>query len=130
GNVPNMSSRLIERKVPDEVKTVFGRYNAISAIQDRAKLVLEINETLRKSVVGQPVLIEGVQVEEIAFSDAYEQSIEQRMKAEVEVFTRQQNLHTEKINADIAVTQAKGRADSALAEAEAQAKAIALRGDA
>lgn len=130
GTQSNMQSRVIERKVPDEVKNVFGQYTAIRAIQERASLVIGINEALRKSVEGQPVIIDSVQVEEIAFSDAYEQSVEQRMKAEVEVFTRQQNLKTEEINAAIAVTQAKGRADSALAEAEAQAKAIKLKGEA
>lgn len=130
GTQSNMQSRVIERKVPDEVKNVFGQYTAIRAIQERASLVIGINEALRNSVEGQPVIIDSVQVEEIAFSDAYEQSVEQRMKAEVEVFTRQQNLKTEEINAAIAVTQAKGRADSALAEAEAQAKAIKLKGEA
>lgn len=130
GSRENMQARVIERKVPDEVKNVFGQYTAIRAIQERASLVIGINETLRKSVQGQPIIIDSVQVEEIAFSDAYEQSVEQRMRAEVEVFTRQQNLQTEKINADIAVTQAKGRADSALAEAEANAKAIKLKGEA
>ncbi|MCK9530424.1 MAG: prohibitin family protein [Gammaproteobacteria bacterium] len=130
GNRQNMQGRVIDRKLPDEVKNVFGQYTAIRAIQERASLVIGINEALRKSVEGQPVIIDSVQVEEIAFSDAYEQSVEQRMKAEVEVFTREQNLKTEKINADIAVTQAKGRADSALAEAEAQAKAIKLKGEA
>lgn len=130
GSRENMQARVIERKVPDEVKNVFGQYTAIRAIQERATLVIGINEALRKSVEGQPVIIDSVQVEEIAFSEAYEQSVEQRMKAEVEVFTRQQNLKTEEINAAIAVTQAKGRADSALAEAEAQAKAIKLKGEA
>lgn len=130
GTLGNMQARVIERKVPDEVKNVFGQYTAIRAIQERASLVLEINSALKKSVEGQPIIIDSVQVEEIAFSDAYEQSVEQRMRAEVEVFTRQQNLQTEKINADIAETQAQGRANSALAEAKAQAESIKLRGEA
>lgn len=125
-----MEARIIERRVPDEVKTVFGQYTAIRAIQSRAELVKGINDALRKSVEGQPVIIDSVQVEELTFSEAYEQSVEHRMRAEVEVFTRQQNLETERINADIAVTQAQGRADSVVAEAEAQAKAIELKGKA
>ena len=127
GTIEKMVDRLVSRKLPDEVKNVFGRYTAISAIQDRTKLGIDINETLKKSVVG-PVTIDSVQVEDVTFSDAYEQSIEKRMMAEVEIQTKRQNLETERINAEITVTQAKAQADSALAKAQAEAEAIRVRG--
>ncbi len=127
GTIEKMVDRLISRKVPDEVKNVFGRYTAISAIQDRTKLGIDINETLKKSVNG-PVAIDSVQVEDVTFSDAYEQSIEKRMMAEVEIQTKRQNLETERINAEITVTQAKAQADSNLAKAQADAEAIRVRG--
>jgi regulator of protease activity HflC (stomatin/prohibitin superfamily) len=76
------------------------------------------------------VVIDNVQVENIDFSDAYEKSIEDRMKAEVAIQTRTQNLETEKVQAQILVTQAKAQADSQLAKAEAEAKATKLRGEA
>ncbi|MFC4299506.1 prohibitin family protein [Castellaniella hirudinis] len=130
GSIPSMSARLLERKVPDQVKTIFGQFTAISAVQDRAKLTMGISDALRHSVEDQPIHIEGVQIEEIGYSPAYEASVEDRMKAEVAVFTRQQNLETERINAQIAVTQAKGRADSVVAEAQARAQAVRLAGEA
>ncbi len=127
GSIDKMVERLISRKVPDEVKNVFGRYTAISAIQDRTKFGMDVNEALKKAVTG-PVVIDSVQIEEVIFSDAYEQSIEKRMMAEVEIQTKRQNLETERINAEITVTQAKAQADSALAQAQAQAEAIRVRG--
>lgn len=127
GTIERMVDRLVSRKVPDEVKNVFGRYTAISAIQDRTRLGIDINEGLKKAVVG-PVVIDSVQVEDVTFSDAYEQSIEKRMMAEVEIQTKRQNLETERINAEITVTQAKAQADSALAKAQAEAEAIRVRG--
>jgi len=130
GNIDNMRVRLLERKIPDQIKTIFGQFTAISAVQDRVKLSIGVNEALARSVEGQPIHIEGVQIEEIGYSPAYENSVEDRMKAEVAVFTRQQNLETERINAKIAVTQAQGRADSVVAEAEAKAKAVRLAGEA
>lgn len=130
GTIDRMVERLISRKVPDELKNVFGRYTAISAIQDRTKFGIDVNAALKQAVNGEPVEIDSVQIEEVEFSDAYEQSIEKRMTAEVEIQTKRQNLETERINAEIAVTQAKARADSALAEATAQAEAIRLRGQA
>ena len=127
GTIDKMVERLISRKVPDAIKNVFGRYTAISAIQDRTKLGLDINETLKKAVAG-PVMIDSVQIEDLTFSDAYEQSIEKRMMAEVEIQTKRQNLETERINAEITVTQAKAQADSNLARAQAEAEAIRVRG--
>jgi hypothetical protein len=50
------------------------------------------------------------------------------MMAEVEIQTKRQNLETERINAEITVTQAKAQADSALAKAQAEAEAIRVRG--
>lgn len=129
GSIDGLVDRLVSRKLPDELKNVFGRYNAISVVQDRTQFGIDVNTAVKKGTVG-PLVIDSVQVEEIEFSSAYEDSIEKRMMAEVEIQTKRQNLDTEKINAEIAVTQAKARADSALAEATAQAEAIRIRGEA
>lgn len=129
GDIDTMVSRLINRKVPDEVKNVFGQYNAVTVIQERTKFGLDALAAVRKAVSG-PVVIDSIQVEELAFSASYEKSIEDRMRAEVEIQTKRQNLETERINAEIAVTQAKARADSVVAEARAEAEAISIRGDA
>ena len=52
------------------------------------------------------------------------------MRAEVEVQKLQQNLAREKVQAEIAVTQANGRANSVRAEAQASADAIRVKGEA
>ncbi len=122
-----LKDRLIVRQLPTQLENVFGQYTAISAVQDRTKLVQDLQNAMRKAVVG-PVVIDGVQIENIDFSDAYEKSIEDRMKAEVAIATRKQNLETEKIQAQIAVTQAQAEADSKLAAAKAEAETIRVRG--
>ncbi|MEI2264561.1 prohibitin family protein [Erwinia sp. CGal63] len=123
----NMTERLIARQIPTQLENVFGQYTAISAVQDRARLVQDMQNALRKAVEG-PVIIDSVQIENIDFSDAYEKSIEDRMKAEVAIATRKQNLETEKIQAQIAITQAEAEAASQLAAAKAAAEAIRLKG--
>lgn len=132
GNRANLVSRILDRRVYDEAKNVFGKFNAISAIQERPRLVAEISDAVKQSAIsaGGLITIESVQVENIDFSDAYEKAVEDRMKAEVDVARIRQNLEQEKINAEIKVTQAKATADSNLAIAEAEAKAIQVRGDA
>lgn len=129
GSIEGLTSRLLDRQVPTQVENVFGQYTAISAVQSRVLFVQDVTNAIRKTVKG-PIVIDGVQVENIDFSDAYEKSIELRMQAEVLVQTEKQNLEKEKVNADIAVTQAKGLADSNLAVARADAEATRLRGTA
>ncbi|MBL0372055.1 prohibitin family protein [Rhizobium sp. KVB221] len=129
GGEEGVVNRLIDRRVFEQTKTVFGQFNAVTAIQERSRLNAETEEAIRKSVQG-PVIIDSVQIENIDFSDAYEQSIENRMLAEVEVQKLRQNAEREKVQAQITVTQANARADATRAEAEANAAATRLAGEA
>lgn len=129
GSEEQLVTRLISPRVESRVKNVFGRFNAVSAIQERERLNLEIKDAIQQAVQG-PVLIEDVQVESIDFSAAYEASIEARMLAEVEVEKVEQNLAKEKVTAEITVTQAQAEADSTLARARAEAESIRIRGQA
>ena len=129
GTIEGLTSRVVDRQVPTQVENVFGRYTAVSAVQNRVQLVQDVTKAIRESIKG-PIVIDSVQIENIDFSDAYEKSIELRMQAEVLVQTEKQNLEKEKVNAEIAVTQAKGQADSSLARARAEAEATRLKGDA
>lgn len=123
----NLKNRLIARKVPAQIEIIFGQYNAINAIQHREKLIQDVLNALRISIIG-PVMIDSVQIEGINFSADYESSIEERMKAEVAIATNRQNLETAKIEAQIVITQARAKAESLLMSAKADAESIRLRG--
>ena len=124
-------SRLITPHMNQEVKVVFGQYTAQRAITDRGKLNIDAANALRAAIAYDPIFtIEGVQIEDIAFSPDYIRSVEQRMMAEVQVQQKTQELAQERIKADIALAQATGRANSVIAEAKANADAIRLKGEA
>lgn len=129
GGEAGLVDRLVDRRLFEDLKTVFGRFNAVTAIQERSRLNQEVAEAIQQSVRG-PVVIDSVQIENIDFSDAYEASIEQRMLAEVEVQKLRQNAEREKVQAEIVVTQAKAQADAVRAGAEAEGEAIRIKGDA
>lgn len=129
GSIQGLIDRQITPKVLEETKTVFGRYNAVEAIRERGRLNVEIAQAVQASVTG-PVIILGVQVEDVAFSRAYENSVEQRMLAEVAVERERQNLERERVEADIVRTRAEAEADRIRFAAQAEADAIRLRGDA
>jgi len=129
GSVASLATRLLDRQVMDKSKSVFGQFNAVEAIQGRARLVAEVQMAIQESVIG-PITIESVQIENIDFSDTYEQSIEQRMLAEVEVQKVEQNKNREVVQAEIKVIQAQATATARVASATAEAEAIRLRGNA
>jgi len=130
GSSEGLISRTLDRQVPEEVKNVFGRFNAVTAIQERERLGQEIMVAIKNAAASQMMTIESVQVENIDFSNVYEQSIEQRMLAEVEVQKVQQNAQREKVQAEIKVIQAKADADAVRLQGDAEASAINARGKA
>jgi regulator of protease activity HflC (stomatin/prohibitin superfamily) len=131
GSLDTAVRQVVAPTVNQQVKIVFGRYTAVRAIQERGALNGAIRDSIALALKDDSMLvIESVQLENIEFSHAYLQSIEQRMLAEVEVQKLQQNAEREKVQAQITVTQATARANAVRAEAQAQADAIKLRGDA
>lgn len=131
-NLESLVSRYLLTSVPEQAENTFGRYTAVSVVQNREKFVADLNTALRKKLQGvnSPLTIDSVNVENIVFSPKYEASVEANMQAEVAINTRRQNLETEKVNADIERTKAQGLADAQLAQAKAEAQAVTLKGNA
>ena len=122
--------RLIDPRLTAGVKTIFGQYDAVRAIQERAALNNDFDTAVTSAINGGPINIISVQIENIDFSDAYEQSVEQRMLAQVEIQKREQNLRTTEVEAQIARTKAEGEAEATRLRGEAEASAIRARAEA
>lgn len=129
GSEEAIVSRLIQPRVFQDLKIIFGKFNAVAAIQERDRLNADVQKIIAEAVKG-PVQVESVQIEDIAFSETYENSIEQRMLAEVEVLKLRQNAEREKVQAEIVVTQAQAGADRVRVNAQAEADRVRLAGDA
>jgi len=128
GKIDKLYDLAVVPIVTQEIKTVFGQFTAIRSVQHREELNNKTRDAIVNALAKYPYLrIESVQIENVDFSDAYEQTIEDRMKAEVEVERYKQNLERERIEAQIAATRAQGQADAQIKAAEAEAKAIELR---
>jgi regulator of protease activity HflC (stomatin/prohibitin superfamily) len=129
GDLEGATMRLIDPRLTAGVKTIFGQYDAVRAIQERAALNNDFSSAVTTAIAG-PINIISVQIENIDFSDAYEQSVEQRMLAQVEIQRREQNLRTTEVEAQIARTRAEGEANAIRLRGEAEAAAIRARADA
>ena len=129
GDLDTAVTRLIDPRVTSGVKTIFGQYDAVRAIQERAGLNVDVGDAITSAITG-PINIISIQIENIDFSDAYEQSVEQRMLAQVEIQRREQNLRTTEVEAQIARTKAQGEAEATRLRGDAEAAAIRARADA
>jgi regulator of protease activity HflC (stomatin/prohibitin superfamily) len=124
-----IETRALKRQIREQIKNVFGTFTADTAIRERGRLNTEVAKVIADLGVGL-VKVEGVNIENINFSDAVEAAAEQRAQAEMLVQTEKQKLEREKVLAQVAVTQAQAAADSQLATAKANAEAVRLQGDA
>lgn len=130
GDLDTAVRRLIDPRLTAGIKTIFGQYDAVRAIQERAALNNDFGTAVTSAIDGGPVNIISVQIENIDFSDAYEQSVEQRMLAQVEIQKREQNLRTTEVEAQIARTKAEGEAEAIKLRGEAEGAAIRARAEA
>lgn len=131
GTVENAIKVIFGPVVPAELKVVFGRYTAQTAIQERDKLNVDAKERILFALGPKNLFdVLRVPVEDIEYSKAYIQSIEENMKAEVEVRKIRNNWEKEKISADIVRTKADAEAYQVRAKGDAEAQAIEAKGKA
>jgi regulator of protease activity HflC (stomatin/prohibitin superfamily) len=133
GLLANMKSRVINSRAYEQLKTVFGQFDAADAIQKRALLNTEVFNAIRKSVSG-PVVIDSVQIEDITFSNQYETAVELRMQAIVKQQQAEADKQKRIIDADASAYEVKAASDAKAHQIEVQGKAeagaIQARGDA
>lgn len=127
-SIENMHAATLERYTPNILENQFGKYTAVSAVQNRASLTKEFSDAIKVAMKDVPLIIESVNIENIDFSPAYEKSVEERMQAEVAVATQKQQAEKEIVSAKIVETQANAQANAQFALAQAEAKAIEAKG--
>ncbi|HXL69957.1 MAG TPA: prohibitin family protein [Rhizomicrobium sp.] len=133
GSLENMASRIISPRTYEQLKNVFGQFDAADAIQKRASLNAEVYAAIRSAVRG-PIVIDSVQIEDITFSTQYEDAVEARMQAIVKQQQAEADKQKRIIDADASAYEVKAAADAKAHQIEvqgaAEAGAIKARGDA
>lgn len=125
GTVESAINSLLKPYMPTHTKIVFGRYTSTSAIRERAQLNMDAKVAVIASLGTEPVFnVLSVNIEDVDFSPEYRKSIEENMKAEVEVLKTKNNWENEKVQADIVKTKADAKAYEIWVKAEAEAKSI------
>lgn len=125
----NFIDTIISPVIFKRFKEIFGKYDAREIVNSRDKLGIEVENNIRQNM-PPGIIIEGVQIENIDFSDAYETAIEAAAQAEAAVRKAKQELEQKKVDAERVVVQATADATARVTAAKAEADAIRLRGEA
>lgn len=130
GSLEGAVERVIQPKIFENVKNVFGQYSAQRAIQERGKLNADILIALQNAVKGTGLQIISVQVENIDFSDAYEGAVEAAAKAKADIERSKSELLRVEQEAQQKVKQAAAEAEAKKLQADADAYATQAAGKA
>ena len=138
GSLTNLSNRIQSVSI-EKAKTVLSSKSAMNIIETRATVSPAIEEAIKNAITNDYyVNITTVVVTNIDFSDAFENTVEEKMiaeqqklKAEYEkekaIVEAQKELEVAKLEAQAVVATAKGNADAKLELSEAEAEAIRLK---
>lgn len=124
-----VTDRFIRKITPSEVENAFGQYEAATLASDRTSFVLALTKRIREGVPPFVNVI-SVQVEDINFSDAYENTIEEKVKSLVAVDTAKNREQQAIADAKAYVAKMQGEADAKKNQMLAEAEGITAKGTA
>lgn len=130
GNVDGLVSAVLTPNVYSVSKTVIGQYTAAKSVQNQGKMRKDFEDELIKAVSGTPLFINSVQIQKSKFKDSYYKAIEATMDEQVKVEREKATRDRAKIQAETAVATATGKADSAIQDARGRSESVRLMGEA
>ncbi len=125
-----INARIIAPSVSNDVKAVTANYDAEELVTKRDAVDTQIKELISQSLAPYHLIVEAVNVANFAFSQGYEEAIEQKQVAQQQALQAQYTLQQAQISSQQQVVQAKAAADAAVAQAQGQAQAILVQAEA
>jgi len=113
------AGRLIPQVATQAIKNEFGRWNAVNVVANRAAVQANITAAIGPRLRRNNVLLDGFEVTNIDYSDAFEKAVEDKEVA-VQTAIAEQNK----------TRQIEEQARQRIISAEAEAKSIQLRSQA
>lgn len=108
----------------EKAKVVLASSSAMSLIETRSGLSAKVEEAIKGAITQYYIDVTMVAVTDITFSDAFENTVEDKMIAEQEKLKAEYEKEKAIIQAEQALEVAKLEAEAKLAEAEGEAKAL------
>lgn len=112
--------------VEEKAKIVFARYSAMTLLENRSNLSMEVAAEVQALENLFDVTFTTVVVKDIDFSDAFEASVEAKMTAEQAALKAEQDKKTAVIQAEQKKEVAAIEAEAAIAAAKGEAEALEI----
>lgn len=119
----DFAAKIIDPAFNDFIKTVVPNYSVNDILAKRDEIRSFAKDQLAANLAQYHIIVDDIYIANIAFSEGFQQAIEDKQVAQQRVQTEQQILAQNQIQAQQAVAAAKGQADSNVTLAEGQAKA-------
>ena len=132
GSLEALSAKIRSVSI-ERTKSVLSSYSAMEIIETRAAISPKVEQTIKGAISeSYYVVINTAVLTNIDFSDAFEQTVEQKMIAEQEQLKAQYEAEKAKIEAEAKAEVARIQAEAELAVAKlaAEARIAAAEGDA
>lgn len=124
---PNYEQRIYSL-ASDTMKINFGKYQVMDIPSKRGEIESQILSDLSKEAKRlYGANITEVQIKDIGYTDAFENSIDRMTKAKADVEQAQQKQLQAKIDAQNVQIEAEGQANAAKAQAQGEAESIELK---
>jgi regulator of protease activity HflC (stomatin/prohibitin superfamily) len=124
--IANVTDRYLVPHVQKISRDTIGRTNAERLVQSRGEIQLQIQDILTEELAPFGIVVTAVAIENIAFEQEFEDSIQRKVIAEQDALRMVNVTEMREEEAKQVVIAAQASADSVLIEAESEAKAIAL----
>ncbi|QYJ98593.1 prohibitin family protein [Shewanella alkalitolerans] len=139
GGLSQFESRILDPKLRSAAKDALARYKAEEIIQNRSRVIAQIEDFLIEEMKEYPVKLDSAQLENLGLPQKYIQSIEtkqteknlaaaEKHRLERQNLEAQREVNTANAKRDAAKATADGKAYAIQTEAIAEAEAIRLKG--
>ena len=124
-------STLIRPIVRSVIRDAIASYNAAELISTRrTEVQQQIVDELSSNLAENNIILENALLRDIRIPELITRAIEEKQAAEQQVQVEANRREQSRIAAERAVIEAQGQRDAAIAQAEGEAQALTLRGEA
>ncbi|MCP3669238.1 MAG: prohibitin family protein [Gammaproteobacteria bacterium] len=126
GGLSQFESRILDPKLRSAAKDALARYKAEEIIQNRSRVISQIEELLVEETKEYPVKLDSAQLENLGLPQKYIQSIETKQTEKNLAAAEKHRLDRQNLEAQRAVNTANAKRDAAKATADGKAYAIKI----